>query len=93
LKWLGRLNLRGDRHGRNNRYACDRTVKICDVESITLCERIAPLADADGVRIADRFFGNRCGHPRREQPAKTCKAKRRDPNCSDHNPTPTLPTL
>ena len=47
-------------------------------------------AGADRRWITDGSLRNRCGYPRREQSAKICKAKRRDPNCSDHNQNPVL---
>jgi hypothetical protein len=62
--------------------------KIDEIESIRLHQSVLREAGADRRWITDGSLRNRCGYLRREQSAKTCKAKRRDPNCSDHNRTP-----
>jgi hypothetical protein len=59
--------------------------KIGEIESIRLRQGVLREAGADRRWITGGSLRNRCGYPRREQSAKTCKAKRRDPNCSDHN--------
>jgi hypothetical protein len=85
---FGRDNLRSNRFGRSNRNGLCWITKRCEIESIRLCQSVLHEASADRCRITDGCLGNRCGYPRREQSAKTCKAKRRDPNCSDQNRTP-----
>lgn len=85
---LGRDNLRSNRFGRRSRNVLCWRTKICEIESITLRQSALHEASADRRWITDGCLGNRCGYPRREQSAKACKAKRRDPNCSDQNRTP-----
>jgi hypothetical protein len=95
---LGWFDPRRDRFGRNRRSVRYRGVlywsplcriaNIPDIEFISLAEHILHEAGADRGWTCDSFLGNRCGHPRRERSAETCKAKRRDPKCSDQNRTP-----
>jgi hypothetical protein len=92
---LGWLNLCRDRFARNSPGVLCGSVlyrgalcRIPDIEFIGLGERIPHEAVAGRGWTCDGFLGNRCGHPRRERSAKTCKAKRRDPNCPDQNETP-----
>jgi hypothetical protein len=85
---LGRDNLCSNRFGRSNRNVLCGIAKIGEIESIRLHQSVLREAGADRRWITDGSLRNRCGYPRREQSAKTCKAKRRDPNCSDHNRTP-----
>ena len=85
---LGRDNLCSNRFGRRSRNVLCWRTKICEIESIRLRQSVLHEASADRRWITDGCLGNRCGYPRREQSAKTCKAKRRDPNCSDQNRTP-----
>jgi hypothetical protein len=85
---LGRDNLCSNRFGRSNRNVLCWITKIGEIESIRLRQGVLREAGADRRWITDGSLRNRCGYPRREQSAKTCKAKRRDPNCSDHNRTP-----
>ena len=84
----GRDNLCSNRFGRRNWNVLYRKTKICEIEFIRLGWSVLPEAGVDRRWITDGCLGNRCGYPRREQSAETCKAKRRDPNCSDHNRTP-----
>ena len=95
---LGWFDPRRDRFGRNRRSvryrgvlywsARCRITNIPDIEFISLAEPILQQAGADRGWTGDSFLGDRCGHPRRERSAETCKAKRRDPKCSDQNRTP-----
>jgi hypothetical protein len=85
---LGRDHLRGNRFGRRSRNVLCWMTKICEIESIRLRQSVLHEASVDRRWITDGWLGNRCGYPRHEQSAKTCKAKRHDPNCSDHNRTP-----
>jgi hypothetical protein len=85
---VGRDNLCSNRFGRSNRNVLCWIAKISEIEFIRLRQGVLREAGAGRRWITDGSLGNRCGYPRREQSAKTCKAKRRDPNCSDHNRTP-----
>ena len=85
---LGRDHHCSNRFGRRSRNVLCWMTKICEIESISLRQSVLHEASADRRWITDGCLGNRCGYPRREQSAKTCKAKRRDPNWSDHNRTP-----
>src|SRR5712691_6125374 len=85
---LGRDNLCSNRFGRSNRNVLCWIAKIGEIESVRLRQGVLREAGAGRRWILGGSLGNRCGYPRREQSAKTCKAKRRDPNCSDQNRTP-----
>ena len=85
---LGRDNLCSNRFGRSNRNVLCWIAKIGEIESIRLRQSVLREAGAGRRWILGGSLGNRCGYPRREQSAKTCKAKRRNPNCSDQNRTP-----
>ncbi len=85
---LGRDNLCSNRFARRNGNVLCWIAKIGEIESIRLRQGVLREAGADRRWITGGSLRNRCGYPRCEQSAKTCKAKRRDPNCSDHNRTP-----
>ena len=85
---LGRDHHCSNRFGRRSRNVFCWITKIGEIESVRLHQSVLREAGADRRWIAGGSLRNRCGYPRREQSAKTCKAKRRDPNCSDHNRTP-----